>query len=578
MSETPDSLAHGWRCRWSAAALFACCLLPFLIPLRTLPLPGFYAEWVALATGLAALPVLAARSSLRVPRVAMLPAGLFVLLLLQLLWLPAGLRPTALIGLLYLLWATLLMLATAALLRDVALSRLAGWLALALSLAALLNAIKALPLQTIFGWPFPRAEAGANLGQVNLFADLLWLGIVSLLYRWHGARRYSWLWATTLLPLLFASALTGGRAPMLYALWLILTAFVWGDARLRRATAGTALLYFLIVALVYWLALHRGDAYEAIAQHPDSLTRTLTDVQAGSAGNIRLDLMAMAGRIFLAHPLFGAGWGSYPWASYSGAGHLGSVQAVAEHAHQFFFHLAAEMGMAGLVLVLAATLLWVRPLWRERLSLRGSPACWWAVTAAGVVLLHSQLEFPLWSAHFLGICAILMTCAERCFVTCDRLRLSAATLALTAAAGIYLLFVSGRDYVRLEQWIAHDMHRNVAQPRADYYQVLVDLSQNSLLEAQAMRVLAAVMLPTAEHLQDKLEICRYVLASEPQAPAVFTCALLKGVAGDIDAAERDMRQATLVFGKFLPEYREKLRATLTPAERQALEPVLRDTD
>lgn len=578
MPETPDSFVHGWPRRWTLAALFACCLLPFLIPLRTLPLPGFYAEWVALATGLAAIPVLAMRSSLRVPRVAMLPAGLFVLLLLQLLWLPVGLRPTALIGLLYLFWTTLLMLATAALLHEISLPKLAGWLALALFLAALLNALKALPVQALFGWPFPPAEAGANLGQVNLFADLLWLGVVSLLYRWQSAGRHGWLWATALLPLLFASALTGGRAPMLYALWLILAAFVWGEARLKRAAVGTALLYFLIVAFVYWLALQQGTAYAALAQHPDSLTRTLTDVQAGADGNVRLDLMAMAGSIFFAHPLFGAGWGSYPWASYSGAGHLGSAQAAAEHAHQFFFHLAAEMGMVGLVLALTAISLWMWPLWRDRLSLRGRPECWWAVTGAGVVLLHSQLEFPLWSAHFLGICAILMTCAERCFMTCDRLRLSAATLALTGAAGAYFLFGSGRDYVRLEQWIAHDMHRTGVQPSGDYYRVLVELSQDSMLKAQAMRVLAAVMPPTAEHLEDKLGICRYVLPSEPQAPAVFTCALLKGLAGDVASADRDMHQASLVFGKFLPEYLDKLNVTLTPAERQALEPMLQHRD
>ena len=114
----------GVRDNMALLALFGFGLLPFLVPFRTQPIPSFYAEWLALALGLLALPALAGRTSLVLPRIVVLPAGMIVLLLLQGFWLPAALRPGMLLAVLYLLWALLLMLATAALLRDVSLARL----------------------------------------------------------------------------------------------------------------------------------------------------------------------------------------------------------------------------------------------------------------------------------------------------------------------------------------------------------------------------------------------------------------------------------------------------------------------
>ena len=567
-----DASEAGWGNRVASLALFGLCLLPFLVPLRTLPTSSFYAEWLAFALGLAALPALAGRAGLIIPRAILLPTGLCILLLLQCLWLPSALRPVAWIGLLYLLWATLLMLITAAVLRDISVQRLARRLALALGLAALINACNVIlfqaGLRTGLEWGFLHTDRAGNLGQANMLADLLWLGIVSVLYCWHGSRGNGWRYAAWLAPLLVASALTGARAPLLYALWVALAAALLCDARMRRAAASVAVIYFAIVIFVYWLPV-------PIAGGSDSLSRMLPPggmaAGAGAAGeaaasNIRVQLMAVAADIFLDHPWLGAGWGSFAWESFSRADDLRGTMMVGEHAHQLFFQLAADLGIAAPVLVLAALCGWALPIWRARRDLRADPAHWWAVSAAGVMLLHSQLEYPLWYAHTLGLLAIVLACSEQRKWRFEAWRGSTLAVGAVMAAGAWLLAGSIIDYRRLEQWMYADMRRGAAAAPAGHYQVLGELSRDSLLRPQAVRALAAVMLPTREQLDGKLEVCRLALRSEPQTPAVFSCALLDALAGDTALAERNMRQARRVFENEFQDYRRRLKSDLTPAQ------------
>lgn len=556
-----------WRSRLAIAALSGLCLVPFLVPLRTTPIPSFYAEWSALLVGLLALPALTGRPSVVVPRVAMLPAGLALLLLLQCVWLPPPQQAIAQIALLYLLWALLLMLATTALLQDITLAHLAKWLTLALALAALINACNVILFQagvrTGLEWLFMRTDRAGNLGQANMLADLLWLGITSALYRWQLSKR-GWIYAVWLAPMLVASALTGARAPLLYALWLIVAATVLGSARLRLAAIWVALFYVVVTALVHWLPI-------SIIGGSDSISRMLSIRDAtGSSSSIRLNLLVAAGQIALEHPWLGSGWGSFAWSSYLHANDAVGTLAVAEHAHQLFFQLLAELGILVPIFVLGVLLRWVWPIWLGRENLRNAPEVGWAVCAVGVIFLHAQLEYPLWYSHMLGICAVLLVCAEQHKHVFERSRGSALLIGTIMAASVYLLAESMYDYVRLEQWMKRDTLRGNKPAAAEHYQLLAELSQWSLLKAQAVRALAAVMLPTTEQIEAKRVVCQQALHSEPQAPAVFTCALLDAQSGETALAEQRMHQAKLIFGADFPGYRRKLEQVLTPQQLSPL--------
>jgi hypothetical protein len=106
--------------------------------------------------------------------------------------------------------------------------------------------------------------------------------------------------------------------------------------------------------------------------------------------------------------------------------------------------------MIGAALALAALTLWAVRLARHYRT-QPSAALWWICAAAGVGLLHSLIEFPLWNAHFLGVTALLVGAGatpqlrSRAVTRAARLGGVAAVAALALALGVLL-----RDYVRLD--------------------------------------------------------------------------------------------------------------------------------
>ncbi|HTJ97089.1 MAG TPA: Wzy polymerase domain-containing protein, partial [Rhodocyclaceae bacterium] len=173
------------------------------------------------------------------------------------------------------------------------------------------------------------------------------------------------------------------------------------------------------------------------------------------------------------------------------------------------------------------------------------------------------VEYPLWYAYFLGVCAVLMGLCETRFYTLPKLNLSALSLALILIASSALLLFTLRDYLTLETWLAADSrHAKQKTIAADYYRPLVMLSQDSLMQSKAVELLAARMPPTPDSLDEKRRLCAKALRGEPLQPTVFTCALLDEMAGDTEVAEKNWRQALAVFRSDVPAYLETLRATM----------------
>lgn len=71
------------------------------------------------------------------------------------------------------------------------------------------------------------------------------------------------------------------------------------------------------------------------------------------------------------------------------------------------FVLVCAIGAVGTMLVLTGVGVWCWQAWRRH-CIALQPATWWVVAAVVVELIHSLLEFPMWSAHFLGVAALLM--------------------------------------------------------------------------------------------------------------------------------------------------------------------------
>ena len=173
---------------------------------------------------------------------------------------------------------------------------------------------------------------------------------------------------------------------------------LWGalDARLSRFSRGLLLAAPLLCALSWgltaaWASLQNTQAIGAAAR-----------VGEGAASAGRFAVWSDTLTLIRAQPWLGVGFGefNFAWTLTPLPDRPGEFF---DHTHNLPLQLAAELGLplTALVLGLLALALWQA--WRRT---RAAPAASSAALRATFVMvllmaLHSQLEYPLWYAHFL---------------------------------------------------------------------------------------------------------------------------------------------------------------------------------
>ncbi len=173
--------------RLSLLFLLLAITLPFLGAHHYQPVATFHQEWLAGMLGLAAvLPLAFVRDSRpwEIPRTALLPLMLAVLVWIQFATGGKVLFESIVLLSLYLVWAFVLMLALCRIESALGRDAVADALAWSLLAGSLLEAATGALQQWApwIGMPyiFPRGgSVTGNLAQANNFADYLWLGIAS---------------------------------------------------------------------------------------------------------------------------------------------------------------------------------------------------------------------------------------------------------------------------------------------------------------------------------------------------------------------------------------------------------------
>ena len=173
---------------------------------------------------------------------------------------------------------------------------------------------------------------------------------------------------------------------------------LWGvfDTRLSRFSRGVLLAAPLLCAAswgftAWWASLHAGHAIGAA-----------TRIGEGDLSASRFAIWRDTLGLIRAHPWLGVGFGEFNFA-WSLTPFPQRPVAFFDHTHNLPLQLAAELGLplALLVLALLAAALWQA--WRRSWAVTGDAGS--ALRAAFVMVLlmalHSQLEYPLWYAHFL---------------------------------------------------------------------------------------------------------------------------------------------------------------------------------
>jgi O-antigen ligase len=379
-----------------------------------LPFPEFYKEWIfAISLGLCAVmlgPVAQPRALLRQPMVLAALATAAVLLVqaaaMEGAW-PKGLQMAAYAAFFA---VTVLVGRTLAQQRP---GNSLEWLALCILAAALGSCFfGALQLNWI-DFPFPLvaprslSRITANIAQANHFADLLWLGVAATAYL-HARRRLGTPTAALAVVLLLAFSLfSGSRMVWVYAGLVGLLGAVMLARRPAPEARRFALACLAVVAVFALLVplLSASGVYELFGIRGSGERA----VSASGQGSNRLRLWFwMAGLDAAAtHPLFGVGAGHYV-----GHAHLLSMGrpdapagAADTNAHNVFIHVAAELGIPLALFVAGCVLVWLLQAWRRAARSLDALA---VLAMAGVVLVHANLEYPLWFAYFLGLLGLLV--------------------------------------------------------------------------------------------------------------------------------------------------------------------------
>lgn len=534
--------------RFSLLCTALLCALPFLQPYHLYPLTTFYSEWIAVVLGLGVMVVLLGRRAwapAEAPWAALSPLALALLVLVHGLlgWSPYF--GSALTATLYLIWASLLVVAARALVREcggtLVFETIAAGIAAGALLSAWVGVIQHLRMPTLLDFLVARTTSSAifgNLAQANHFASYTTLGLLSLAYL-HARGRVGWVTvALGAAPMLFVLGVSGSRAAALYLLAAFSIA-AWLQWRVAEAAVRCLLLitglylaiYFLMQIAVDAGPLHAGPGY------------TVTAFERLSTGTAslyeRLRLWRAAWAVALAHPWFGTGWGTFATGHFEMAAELypqGGYQLY-HHAHNIVSHLLAETGLTGLACVMLPLLMGLR---RGDVPAAPRVDCWLLLALGAVLGLHSLLEYPLWYAYFLGIAALLLGAAP---LRVHALRFSPYWRWIVLAVLGFSLFNLDRlwtDYRRLEDIFL----TGPAQPdRHQLPGLMMRLHQNPLLRPYVEVSTAIPMTLDEASLDRQLYVNTRALRYVPEASLVYRQVLLLALADRLPEAQRLLTQA-----------------------------------
>ena len=530
----------------------AMCLLPFLIPYHQLPVLSFYPEWFAAGLGVcAAVVVLARRSSVTVsaPSPALWLLAFALILALRMADPGQPYPQISLLGVCYVFFAALMIWLGAQLAAALGPDRVAMVLATALLAGALANALAG--VIQFCGRPafledvvarLNTNRAYGNIAQANLYANYLALGQCALLFLWYRARLRTTYALPAAILLAVASALSGSRSAIIFAAWIALVGAL--APRFDPSPNGRRLKWAANLVAGGVLVAYFGASWSG-SMRPET----------GPDGDPRWQIYELAWRVFASAPIYGVGAGGFAGAAFA-AGldpSLTSSGEVLTSAHDLPLHLLAETGILGATLVLAGLGVWGWQLARRYVS-SPQPALWWIIAAAGVELLHSLVEFPLWSADFLGVAALLIgvgsgheaSTGSRIAVT--RVAATGCCVALAFALAALL-----RDYVRLDTTritgsavtlaSAEDARRDSATLRS--------VTRGLLAPVAELWIVLGAPLDRSD-LAAKLAISGRVAAAWPSEAVVVRRSVFLALNGDTEDARALLERSLKTFPHLRP--------------------------
>ncbi|MBI5438507.1 MAG: O-antigen ligase C-terminal domain-containing protein [Nitrosomonadales bacterium] len=554
-------------------------ILPFLHTRHEYPLTTFDQEWWSALLGVFALTLLVAKNfwqQPKIPRIAQLPAGLIVILLLQMALHKVAYIDEGLLYILYLLLAALLMLLGARLRACFGLEKVATVLAICLLIGAELSAVAGVvqyyrwntPLNPLIVMKASSVGVYGNLAQPNHFANYIALGLISLglLYRQQCLK--AGYVAVLAVPLLFVMTLSGSRSPWLYL--LLMSGLAWWGSR-RDARQRPLLRYSLLLMLGFGLMhlIVKLPFMAGAAGGVDSMQRLFG---GADSGGIRLYLWHESWLMLTQSPWLGVGFGQFAWHHFQLLPVLqpNYISGLYNNAHNLVFQIAAEAGIAGLLVLFAPLGVWLHGMRRETLD----AVHWWGYAILGVLAIHSLLEFPLWYTYFMVVAAILLGALDETHYCLELRKVGRISLVAILLLGLMTLVQMRSGYQQLKDALAVRPVSGVIDLAEAFQRTregLVAVHGRSLMSPYAEIFMGALTDINTDHLGVKLELNDRIMRFVPTQPVVYRQAFFLAQNGQIEQAKRLLEQAIWSYPSSVAEHKQLAQlAEKDPAHFSAL--------
>lgn len=391
--------------------------LGFAWPFHVDPIPSFSSEWLTgMGLLMAALSLLRGSvSDWRFPRILTFIGLIAIFLVAQLVIGLQAFPENGIFGLVFMLAAVLTGLVVSSA-RTLGADDSSAYLFWTLWLAGTVSGLTAMAQwvgldRFLDPFVFPmdavalRGRPTGNIAQPNLLSTLCALGMLAS--GWLGIQQKlpGWLALGSALFLAFIIGLTGSRTAILFVP-VMLAALYWHivHSRLpRTAWRWTLLLVPLAVIVAHFMVpILTGLIGSGLVSKEVRLLNMGSDSRA-QLWTIGLSALQDAG-------WWGHGFGNFTRSVVFIGPRLGLEDTgIAHHSHNLFLQVGVDLGWACLFLVL---LLSVGHVFKSRLLHQLTSERVAAIAGILILLIHSQLEFPLWYLHFWMVFVWLLAVAD----------------------------------------------------------------------------------------------------------------------------------------------------------------------
>ena len=277
------------------------------------------------------------------------------------------------------------------------------------------------------------------------------------------------------------------------------------------------------------------------------------------SGSIRLYLWHEAWLIFTQFPVLGAGLGQFASQHFQMGPllHATNINGLYNNAHNLVMQLAAEMGLAGLLILFATLGMWMWQGVRAQFTIYH----WWGYTVLLVLGIHSMLEYPLWYAYFMGIAAILLGMLDSSTYRLELRALGRLSVAAILLLGIVSLVQFQHGYQLLERTLSS---RPKSAGDTDFSQrmraQLLDVHGTPLLQPYAELFMNTWIEVSADELDNKLALNERAMNFVPISTVVYRRAWLLAQADKQDEARLQIERAIWSYAADFPVREKELIA------------------